>query len=162
MRLIIFGTLSALLLCSVVATAWVNEQDISPSDLKAISSEPLAKPRDGKNVAVTLEVKSGKQLPRGVSIVVNRKQVALKDDGNWPDLIAGDGIFTVGAKTTDGEPLKRKTSLRLDVSSHHSEAPSVGCTFKRVECPKDCRSILFGSKCVVCLELTECTISFLD
>ena len=163
MRLIILGALSALLLCSVVATAWVDEPEISPSELKAISTEPIAKPRDGKNVAVTLEVKQGqKRLPRGVTIVVNRKQVALKDDGNWPDLVAGDGIFTVGAKTTDGAPLKKKTSLRLDGSSHHAEAPSISCTFKKVECPKDCRSVIFGSKCVVCLEFSDCTISFFD
>ena len=70
MRLIILGALSALLLCSVVATAWVDEPEINPSDLKAVSTEPLAKPRDGKNVAVTLEVKQGQKRLREGSLLL--------------------------------------------------------------------------------------------
>jgi hypothetical protein len=31
-----------------------------------------------------------------------------------------------------------------------------------VECPKDCTSILFHAKCVICFQLEECEISLLD
>jgi hypothetical protein len=162
MRLSIVAALFALLLCAVVTPAWVDEPEVDPRDARAIAIEPIAKPREGKNVALSLEIKSAKRLPRGLSVVINGRQVKLTDDGRWPDARAGDGIFSVGAKTSDGQPLKEKTLLRLDGSAHHVEAPAISCTLKRVECPKDCKSAVFGSRCVLCFELTECTISFLD
>jgi len=104
--------------------ARVDEAIVEKRDLKSVAVAPIEKPRDGKNVALTLEVKpaTSKRLPRGVSIGVNGKSLDLLDDGNWPDITAGDGIYTLGLKTKDGKPLKEGGSLRLSepTSSTHS------------------------------------------
>jgi hypothetical protein len=157
---------SAVLICVTVAPAVMDEAEVDPRDVKAIALAPIAEPLNGKNVALTLEVKPPrpKRLPRGISIVINGKQVNLVDDGTWPDARAGDGIYTAAAKTKDGQPLKEKIIQRLEQSGgqleHHASALPSSCTFRRVDCPVGCKSLIFRTRCVICFELVECEIGF--
>lgn len=148
-------------LSAIVSPARVDEAIVEKKDLKSVAVAPIEKPRDGKNVALTLEVKAAtsKRLPRGVSIGINGKPLDLVDDGNWPDVAAGDGIYTIGLKTKDGKALKRGGSLRLSeaASSTHHALP-LGCTFNRVSCGIGCKSLIFRTTCVVCFELASCDI----
>ena len=149
-------------LSAIVSPARVDEGVVEKKDLKSVAVKPIEQPRDGKNVALTLEVKpaTSKRLPRGVSIGINGKPVDLVDDGNWPDVAAGDGIYTIGLKTKDGKPLKEGGSLRLSEASssaHHAFLP-FGCTFNRVSCGIGCKSLIFRTTCVVCFELASCEI----
>ena len=157
----IFAITVFLALGAVVSPARVDEAIVEKKDLKSVAVAPIERPRDGKNVALTLEVKpaTSKRLPRGVSIGINGKSLDLRDDGNWPDVTAGDGIYTLGLKTKDGKPLKEGGSLRLSeaTSSAHHALP-LGCTFNRVSCGIGCKSILFGTRCVICFELASCDI----
>ena len=121
--------------------------------------------RGGKNVALEVGVQppAGVKLPRGITALVNDHQVHLYDDGRWPDDRASDGVYTAAGLTKDGAPLIEKSTIRLPgggVLEHHASVPEISCKFKVVECPKDCTSIIFGSKCVICFKLEECTIKF--
>jgi hypothetical protein len=121
--------------------------------------------RGGKNVAleVGVEPPAGVKLPRGITALINDRQVHLYDDGRWPDDRANDGVYTTAGATKDGKPLIEKSTLRLasgQLLEHHANLPAISCKFKVVECPKDCKSVIFGSKCVVCFSLEECSISF--
>ncbi len=148
-------------LSAIVSTARVDEAIVEKKDLKSVAVAPIEKPRDGKNAALTLEVRpaTSKRLPRVVTIGINGKPLDLVDDGNWPDAAAGDGIYTIGLKTRDGKPLKEGGSLRLaeTASSTHHALP-LSCTFNRVSCGVGCKSLIFRTKCVVCFELASCTI----
>lgn len=160
----VFALTTFFVLCTVLSSARVLNDEVQPGDAKLISTSPIRE-RNGKNVALSLEVRPDgpRKLPRGLTILVNNRQVHLYDDGRWPDEQSGDGIYTTAGKTTDGKPLEKKTSfpIRLGQRSNHfvNPLPSIGCTFERVECPKDCTSILFGSKCLICFNLKECSIS---
>ena len=160
-RLLIFVALSLLL--SVAATAGHRITDVEKKQVKTIEVRNV-NPKNGKNVALSLEVDSAStKLPNGLTALVNDRQVNVYDDGRWPDERASDGIYTVGATTRDHEPLKEKSTLRLQTSGfslHHAPQPAVSCTLRVVECPKTCTSIIFGSKCAICLKLEECTIEF--
>ena len=119
-------------------------------------------PRNGKNVALDIAVNppAGIRLPRGISATINGQQVNLLDDGTWPDSRAGDGVYSVGGATK--EPLADKATLRLQSAGRFEPvgSPKVECKFTAVECPANCTSVLFGSKCVVCLKFEGCTVSF--
>ena len=93
-------------LCGVLTSARVTEDEVQPQDARAIATAPVHE-RNGKNVALTLEVRpdSPRKLPRGLSILVNDHQVNLYDDGRWPDEQSGDGIYTTAGKTTDAKEL---------------------------------------------------------
>src|SRR5262249_22610237 len=115
-------------------------------------------PRNGKNVALDIAVTppAGTRLPRGISVTVNGQQVNLLDDGTWPDARAGDGVYSTGGTTK--EPLTDKSTLRLQSTSSVEPVgpPKVECRFTAVECPANCTSVVFGSKCVVCLKFEGC------
>ena len=159
-----FAVTTFFVLGGVLTSARVSDDEVQPQDAKAISTAPIRE-RNGKNVALTLEVHpdTPKKLPKGITILINDRQAHLYDDGRWPDEQAGDGIYTTAGKTTDGKPLEKKTSLPIRVGqrSNHfvSPLPSIGCSFAVVECPKDCKSWIFGAKCLVCFKLSECSIS---
>jgi hypothetical protein len=168
MRKIIISLAAAgLILWAAPAPASPDETEVEKADVQAVNLEAIASPRDGKNVALTLEARprSRKQLPRGLSVVINGKQVNLTDDGAWPDAQAGDGVYTAAGRTRNGRPFKDRVSLRLQQSAAGFEfapvsAAALGCTFRSVTCGAGCKSIIFRTKCVVCFELESCEIGF--
>lgn len=62
---------------AIVSPARVDEAIVEKKDLKSVAIAPIATPREGKNVALTLEVRTAtsKRLPRGVGIGINGKQL---------------------------------------------------------------------------------------
>jgi hypothetical protein len=155
-----------LFICVIAApAARVADSEIESREAKSIAVAPVAA-RNGKNVALILEVRpdTPRALPRGATILVNGKQVHLYDDGRWPDGREGDGLYAAAARTKDGKPLRERTvsPIRTNAATFDpvSMALSIGCTFKSVKCPSGCKSIIFGTKCVVCLEFESCELSF--
>jgi hypothetical protein len=151
-------------ICAVITPARLKDEEVNARDAKKIATAPIPE-RNGKNVALTLEVRpdTPKNLPKGLTILVNGRQAHLYDNGRWPDETAGDGIYTAAGKTKDGKPLQEKTSaaIRSDQSSNHAAKPlpSIGCTFTVVKCPSTCTSTVFGTKCVLCVKIESCTIT---
>jgi hypothetical protein len=156
---------TTLLLGAILTSAHNSDFELEKRHVKNIAVRNVS-PRNGKNVALEIAVNPppGVKLPRGITALVNTRQVQLYDNGAWPDDRGGDGVYTAGAATKSGEPLKENTTFRLPGGElfEHAVAPKISCKFKVKECPKDCTSILFHSKCVICFELEECEISFLD
>src|SRR5262249_6640011 len=143
--IVAFAITSFFLVSGLLTSARVGDDELEPRDAKAISTSPI-KERNGKNVALTVEVHPDgpKKLPKGVTVLINNRQAHLYDDGRWPDEQSGDGIYTIAGKTTDGKPLEKKTSLPLRIGqrSNHVESlvPSIGCSFEVVDCPVGCKS----------------------
>jgi hypothetical protein len=151
----------------VSAFSTPSRGDDSQLDRKHVRSVEIRNvaARNGKNVSLDIAVNPPPniKLPRGISAVVNGRQVHLYDDGRWPDERTGDGVYSVGGSTRDKQPLSDKTTLRgqsAGLPEAVAASPKVKCTLRQVECPRDCKSAIFGSKCVICLEFKDCEISF--
>jgi len=152
------------LLVTVLTSGRGTDFELEKKHVKTLTVRNVTE-RSGKNVAleVGVEPPAGVRLPRGITALVNDRQVHLYDDGRWPDDRASDGVYTGAGLTRGGDPLIEKSTLRLSAAGlfeHHASAPKIGCKFKVVECPKDCTSIIFGSKCTVCFKIEECSIEF--
>ena len=155
---------ATILLATILTAGHGADFELEKKHVKTLTVRNVTE-RDGKNVALGVGVQppAGVKLPRGITALVNDHQVHLYDDGRWPDDRAGDAVYTAAGATKDGDPLTEKSTLRLSSAGlfeHHVSSPEISCKFKVVECPKDCTSVLFGSKCVICFSLEECTIKF--
>jgi hypothetical protein len=153
---------TALLFCIVSVPGRGGDFEVDSRHVKSIEIRNVSA-RNNKNVALDIVVNPppNTRLPKGISALVNNHQVNLYDDGRWPDEHANDGIYTAAGATKNGEPLDEKAIFRpgSGLYGHHA-MPKISCKFVRVECPKDCTSIIFHSKCVICFDLRECTIEF--
>ena len=154
---------AVLSLFAVLAPGSAADVELDKRHVKLVEIRPVT-PRNGKNVALSITVTPpvGVKLPREISASVNEKQVDFHDDGRWPDERAGDGVYSIAAATKSGEPLNEKTTLRVKSNSHHAAAPNISCTLKVVECPSSCKSVVTGSKCVICFKIESCEISLLN
>ena len=101
---LLIGT--TLLLCAVIAPGRGDDQELAKRHVKSIEVWNVPQ-RGGKNVALGIAVNQspGLTLPRGITALINDRQVHLYDDGRWPDPSAGDGVYTVAGSTRDGQPL---------------------------------------------------------
>jgi len=155
---------ATILLATILTAGHGADFELEKKHVKTLTVRNVTE-RDGKNVALGVGVQppAGVKLPRGITALVNDHQVHLYDDGRWPDDRASDGVYTAAGATKDGKPLIEKSTLRLagaGMLEHHASVPEISCKFVVVECPTDCKSIIFGSKCVVCFKLEDCTIKF--
>jgi len=153
---------TVVLLAAVIAPGRGADQEIDRRHVKTVEVRNVT-PRGGKNVALDIAINPppGVKLPRGISAVVNGRQVHLYDDGRWPDERAGDGVYSAAASTKDGQPLKDKATLRLQRSTFGPTtfAPKISCTLKIVECPTNCKSAIFQTRCVICISVQDCELS---
>src|SRR5215467_1683830 len=142
-----------MLLVTVLTSGHGTDFQVEKRHVKTLTIRNVPE-RGGKNVALEVGVQppAGVKLPRGITALVNDYQVNLYDDGRWPDDRAGDGVYAAAGVTRDGKPLNEKSTLRLATGAlleHHASLPEISCKFRVVECPKDCTSVIFGSKCVI-------------
>ena len=113
-----------------------------------ISTPP--NPPTGTNVAITFHVTEARvratPLPPRLSVGINGKSVDAYD-------MTGVGTYTVYAKgggAIPATPLFLKGGQGPRLTAGESEKIKLSC--KTVPCPPDCRSTLFGSACVVCVQ----------
>ena len=162
-RLTAFLTIAmSLLLFGTIVPGRSKDLELGKRHVKSVEMRNVS-PRNGRNVALDINVKApvGASLPKGITALLNDRQVHFYDDGRWPDERAGDGVYSVAGATKSGEPLDERTTLRVqstELFEHHAALPKISCTLKVVECPSDCKSVLFHSKCVICLKLESCEI----
>jgi hypothetical protein len=153
-----------LLFGAVTMPARGDDQQIDRRHVRTVEVQNVT-PRGGKNVALQIAINPppGIKLPTNISALVNDRQIDLYDDGRWPDERGGDGVYCVGGATKDGQPLSDKATLRVQSSGMfepHAVAPKFSCSIFIVECPKDCKSALTQSRCVICVKVTDCGLSF--
>lgn len=154
---------TTLLFAAVIAPGRAADQEIDRRHVKTVEVRNVT-PRGGKNIALEIAINPppGVKLPRGISALVNGGQVHLYDDGRWPDERAGDGVYSAAAATKNGQPLNDKATLRLQSNSLFEPsalAPKFSCTLKIVECPSNCKSSIFQTRCVVCISVQDCELT---
>lgn len=122
-------------------------------------SEQLAS--EGADAVLTLVPDGSPGLGGGISARINGVQVDLRDDGAGGDAAAGDDIYAVPVALPEMEAPAEHTCFPVEDGEVEDRKGKVKISCKTVPCPPDCKSIIFGEPCTICLECTF-DISFLE
>ncbi len=101
---------------------------------------------------VTLAFDDVSNLGSSLSLSYGKQTLVAKDDGVYPDTRANDGKFAVGL--TLPKPVTPGSSRFTGGEADLVTAIKWKVKFKFVACPADCKSVIFGTSCWVCVEVT--------
>lgn len=126
----------------------------------------IGKKGSGTIMMVTLKkVSKAEKHPPYIIISVNDQVVILHDNGAYPDKVAGDGKFSVFAKSPAGNNpttisyVKRGNEL-IPQPGANNEKIKIVCKAKvTTDCPPGCRGGIFGGPCILCVKV-ECELIF--
>lgn len=112
---------------------------------------PRKESRSKGNAILQLSLDSKPNF-RAMVLHKGEKKLLAKDDGVYPDLKAGDGVFAVFDNVKEAPTRTSRGSF----SNGEGEVSQIKwkVKFKIVACPPDCSSVL-GSSCWICVEVTE-------
>lgn len=91
-------------------------------------------------------------LGDNLTAMVNGQVVDLRDDGAEGDAAAADDVYSVPVALADIDAPTEHTCFPVEDGLISERGIDIEC--KTVPCPSDCKSILFGDPCVICLECT--------
>ncbi len=97
----------------------------------------------------------GAALPVGFAVSYGAETIEVTDDGRFPDDTAGDGVFSGTTDVSTG-PAHQSSCIDLQgaaaAPTHEGLAHPRACYVKTVPCQEGCRSVIFHTRCIVCLE----------
>lgn len=97
----------------------------------------------------------GAVLPVGFAVSYGAETIEVADDGRFPDDKAGDGVFS-GTTDVPTGPAHQSSCIDLQGAAaappHVGLAHPLGCYWKTVPCQEGCRSVIFRTRCLVCIE----------
>jgi hypothetical protein len=155
-------TTAALIIASMTIGPVYGDLPLTAQDLESVSLSPIHPTQDGKNVALMVVVSNFDcgapgHLPTSFTVMVNGERVNVADDGVFPDALAGDRIYTVAGTVEGGLTHTVSTSI-----VHGTTVPikvKFECSIETVDCPPDCKSIIFRTPCTTCFKI-NCKIKF--
>jgi hypothetical protein len=132
-----------------------TEPTIAASQLTALTV--AANPADAthKSVKITFETKPGTQkLPKSFVAMINDQEVQLTSIGRGK--YAGIVKMDEPAETvkTQRSRIVNGKVVPPAAGAAPAGATTIVCTIETVECPPNCKSSIFGTRCIICLKIT--------
>jgi hypothetical protein len=124
--------------------------NLGQADFDTISIARVAGAPNGKNLALTFHAtdaaktraSAGTALPPRVTVGIDGKPVDFQD-------VTGTGTYTAYRRAGSN----RAPAAPIFTRTNSPATPNFGIEF--VECPPGCRSVIFRTRCIVCVKKIE-------
>jgi len=144
--LAVFGALTiAIHVLAVPSPVNAGSAKIDSRKVTSISLTPMTTGKNGAALGIKVNRRRGQSLPPFVVVRYNDQLVRLERT----EIGKSYALYTVKGQVPEGKPPLKPTVV--PVKNGETPPEKIGCSIGIVKCPPGCKSVLFGSDCVVCI-----------